>query len=563
MSELQHRSQHVRVATRREEPKRGWPTNHDQPGKRADLTKRVRDTIQGRQLFSQGQSILVGVSGGMDSMVLLQTLYALAKPNGWKLKVAHLNHRLRERSSDADERLVRRACKELRLPVFVERADVRRLAKREKLSIEMAARKARHEFFARVAAKERISSIALAHHADDQVELFFIRLLRGSGGEGLAGMKWRAPLPIAKGVEIVRPLLGESKAALREDAVAHNIKFREDATNASLDILRNRIRHELLPLLRERYQPALNEVISRLMGIVGEEAELAKAMAEEWMRETVCFDNTRQNHGNAGLRTVRSPSSSPSRRESVQPPKKPSKPSLAGQSFSRLPIAVQRRCLQMQLLAEGVSPDFELIEHLRLKPESAICVEGPGTSARSLIRGLDGLVRWRTTGTTGTIKFNDRNRELSLLPNVKRGNIQPGDPDRGRRERRLNGPSDSAGKTTFEAVKLCWKVETKAGRELPKRRTGTEYFDADKVGSKVILRHWRRGDRFQPMGMGKSVKLQDLFVNQKVPQALRHTLLVAESEKGEIFWVEGLRISERFQLTKGTKRRLQWQWRRD
>lgn len=558
MSEPQHRPQHARVAPRRGERRldRRLPTC--QSNTRADVLKRVYKTIQARQLFSRGESILVGVSGGMDSMVLLHILFHLAKLNGWKLKVAHLNHRLRGRSSDADERLVRRTCKELGLPAFVERADVRRLATREKLSIEMAARKARHEFFARSAAKNEISSVALAHHADDQVELFFIRLLRGSGGEGLAGMKWRAPFPIAKGVEIVRPLLGESKAALREYAVANTIEFREDATNASLDILRNRIRHELLPLLRERYQPALNEVVSRLMGIIGEEAELAKAMAEEWIRDTGCFDNTRQNHGNTGLRTVRSPSSSPSGRGNIQPPKKTG---LAVQSFSHLPKAVQRRCLQMQLLAEGVSPDFELIEHLRLKPEIAICVQGPGTSARSLIRGLDGLVRWRTTGT---IKFDDRYREVSLLPNVNRGNMEPGeDPDRGRRERRLNGPGDSAGTTTFEAVKLCWKVESKAGKDLPKRRTGMEYFDADQVGSKVILRHWRRGDRFQPMGMGKSVKLQDLFVNQKVPQALRHTLLVAESEKGEIFWVEGLRISERFQLTKGTKRRLQWQWRRD
>jgi tRNA(Ile)-lysidine synthase len=83
------------------------------------------------------------------------------------------------------------------------------------------------------------------------------------------------------------------------------------------------------------------------------------------------------------------------------------------------------------------------------------------------------------------------------------------------------------------------------------------------VGSKVILRHWRKGDRFQPIGMSGAVKLQDLFVNQKVARALRHQLVVAESEKGDIFWVEGLRISERFQLTKSTKRRLQWQWRRD
>jgi tRNA(Ile)-lysidine synthase len=98
---------------------------------------------------------------------------------------------------------------------------------------------------------------------------------------------------------------------------------------------------------------------------------------------------------------------------------------------------------------------------------------------------------------------------------------------------------------------------------LPKRRPDTEYFDAGLVGSKVILRHRQPGDRFQPIGMPTDVKLQDLFVNQKVPRVLRDKLVVAETEKGQIFWVESLRISERFQLTKTTKRRLQWQWRRD
>jgi tRNA(Ile)-lysidine synthetase-like protein len=91
----------------------------------------------------------------------------------------------------------------------------------------------------------------------------------------------------------------------------------------------------------------------------------------------------------------------------------------------------------------------------------------------------------------------------------------------------------------------------------------TEYFDAESVGSKVILRHWRKGDCFQPIGMPCPVKLQDLFVNQKVPRPLRHKLVLAATEEGEIFWVERLRIAERFQLTKGTKRRLQWRWSRD
>jgi len=468
-------------------------------GQRPDLLERVKKMIRVRRLFRRGQAILVAVSGGLDSTALLHVLHGLAPANGWRLSVAHLNHRLRGRSSDADERLVSSICEKLALPVYVERADVRRIAREQKISIEMAARKSRHEFLARVAAKEKISTIALAHHADDQVELFFIRLFRGSGGEGLAGMKWRNDFPGAKGIEIVRPLLGEPKSALCEFARANKVRFREDATNASLDILRNRIRHQLLPLLRRNYQPALNKVVLRLMDILAEEADLARVMAEDWIRPA----------GRTKYRKL-------------------------NLQFPDLPVAVQRRCLQMQLLAEGISPDFELIEKLRLNPDKGVSIEQPGSSRRTVLRDSSGSVRWQTSEA---IQFDSESRKLSLR--------------------------DATGQTTFDGIGILWQNQHKPGLKRPKLRQHTEYFDAKLVGSEVILRHWRQGDRFQPIGMRAAVKLQDLFINQKVPRALRHQLVVATTEKGEIFWVEGLRISERFQLTKQTKRRLQWRWSRD
>src|SRR5580700_4485946 len=140
-------------------------------------------------------------------MVLLEMMRRLASSRGWHLSVAHFNHRLRGRSSDADERLVRRTADKLQLPMVAASGDVRQFARTNKLSLEMAARKLRHEFLARAAARSKISEIALAHHADDQLELFFLRLLRGGGGEGLAGMKWRSPSPGNTKITLVRPLL--------------------------------------------------------------------------------------------------------------------------------------------------------------------------------------------------------------------------------------------------------------------------------------------------------------------------------------------------------------------
>ena len=180
-------------------------------------------------------------------------------------------------SSSAEPRL------QLKLPFVVARADVRKFTEKSKLSIEMAARKLRHEFLARVARERRISVVTLAHHADDQVELFFLRVLRGAGGEGLAGMKWRSPSPVDGRITLVRPLLDVTRAELREFARENRIRFREDATNARLDLPRNRVRNELLPLLRRRYQPALTRTILRLMEIVGAEAEVVGEMAQQWL----------------------------------------------------------------------------------------------------------------------------------------------------------------------------------------------------------------------------------------------------------------------------------------
>src|SRR5580765_1600927 len=148
------------------------------------LLLHVEQTIRVRRIFRSGERMLVAVSGGVDSMVLLQLLHTLALKFHWKLAVAHFNHQLRGRSSDADERLVRTAAKELQLPFLTERGEVKAHAGRTGQSIEMAARELRHEFLTRSPRRLKCGCIALAHHQGDQVELFFLRLLRGSGGEG-------------------------------------------------------------------------------------------------------------------------------------------------------------------------------------------------------------------------------------------------------------------------------------------------------------------------------------------------------------------------------------------
>ena len=422
-------------------------------------------------------------------MILLHLLHRFSDARDWKLVVAHFNHQLRGRQSDSDERFVQRAATALDLKVVSGGGDVKAFQQKHKISLEMAARKMRHDFLARTARQWDITTIALGHHADDQVELFFLRLLRGSGGTGLAGMEWKTQSSSDPEVTLVRPLLGQAKRDLESFAKREQVPFRKDSTNDLLEILRNRIRHELVPLLVRDYQPALLKTTLRSMDVLGANADCVTQFSQQWLQKE------RRPH------------------------------------FDRLPVAVQRESLHLQLMRLPIETGFDLIERLRCSPEHNISV-----NANSVVfRDHAGRIHHKEIIPCD---FNTNQAILDL--------------------------SERHGKTVFETMEVMWRIGLREGpyRDIPKRGASCEHFDADKVGSVIILRHWQPGDRFRPIGLKSAVKLQDLFMNQKVPRPKRHKIVVGATTQNEVFWVEGLRISESFKLDKGTLRSLKWKWRR-
>jgi tRNA(Ile)-lysidine synthase len=232
-----------------------------------DLPQQIAAVIGAKKLFRDGQKIFVAVSGGLDSMALLALLHSLAPARGWQLTVAHFNHQLRGKAGDADERLVRKTAKSLGLPDGCRRAGpVRQHARRRGWSVEMAARELRHTFLAQAASeKRRVLQWPWPIMPMTRSKLSSCACLRGAGSRGLGGMNWIAPSPADPGILLVRPLLECHKSDLESFAQAHRIPFSEDETNAGLNILRNRVRHELLPLLRKNYQPALDRCVLRMM----------------------------------------------------------------------------------------------------------------------------------------------------------------------------------------------------------------------------------------------------------------------------------------------------------
>lgn len=237
------------------------------------LPARLARIIREQRLFAPGDTIIVALSGGADSTALLDLLSRLPGFSP-RLVAAHLNHCLRGPESDRDEEFVRSLAEQYHIPLECRRVDVKEHSRKERLNLEDAGRRARIGFLSELRESWHATAVAMAHHADDQAETVLMRLLRGAGPGGLAGMPYR------NGREFIRPLLGVTRAELAAYLAERGLAWREDASNQDTAFMRNRIRHELLPIL-EQYNPAIRERLAATAAVLSDEHNLLNQLTKD------------------------------------------------------------------------------------------------------------------------------------------------------------------------------------------------------------------------------------------------------------------------------------------
>ena len=464
---------------------------------RANKVQRTIAASLGRLGYTGKDFLLVvAVSGGPDSVALLHALVNLQKPLSLRLHVAHLNHNFREEAEE-DARFVAQMAQSLALPFTVQKADPITYQKEHRISsFEEAARQVRYHFLAEVARTNKAVAVVLGHTADDQAETVLMHLLRGSGVPGLAGMKELATLgsPLdEKGLTVLRPLLEVTKEKIREYCQLRGISFRDDPANLSMRFTRNRIRHLLLPALKE-YNPRIGEALVRLAGNVSLEQDFLEVeLAKVWSSVT-CIKEEQVVLNRQVLATLHPLIQSLVLRRAYQ--------ELVGDT---------RRLHQAHLKA--------MMGHIGAPPGKLL----------ELPRGL------RLLSTYTELLLGHNPHYPCPYPSLigQHSLLLPSSSSHAPDERKT---------TEFPG----WSVSIRAMSSPPESLGDdpfTGWFDASALRDGAWVRTRLPGDRFLPAGMDGEKKLQDFMVNAKVPQHWRDHIPLLTCQSG-IAWMVGYRIAE-------------------
>jgi len=461
--------------------------------KEKTLEQKVTSLIREHNLFSPGDKLVVAVSGGADSVCLLHILAQQRKALRLELHVAHLNHQLRGAESDSDASYVSALAHKLDVPATIERQDVAAYRDQKGGSLEEAAREMRYSFLAKVAHEIGALKVVVGHTRDDHIETILMHLLRGAGTAGLCGLQPCSALPYGENsgwLEVVRPLLNVTQQETLAYCQRYNLAPRSDSSNVSPTFLRNRIRLELMPMLRS-YNTNIDEALIRLAAIAGDDVsfieEQASLLWDELAKEkagAICLDINK---------------------------------------LIDLPHAIQRQVFRRAIKQfRGNLKDIEanhieaMIDFLSKPAGKRLCLP-------------DGL----TLSTEYShLVLASAQTSICPLPSL-----------RGTSDINIPGETDLPG----------WRVRA----DIIQKAVGDDNgliasFDLAKVGRELTVRRRRPGDRFQPLGMSQTKKLQDFMVDSRIPRPWRDRVPLVCSPK-QILWVVGWRIDDRVKATENTK----------
>jgi tRNA(Ile)-lysidine synthase len=495
-----------------------------------DILQSLRRFINKHELLERGSTVIVGVSGGPDSLCLLHALNVLAPEYDLRLHAAHLNHQLRGEEANADAIFVKSIARQWKLPYTIESRDVAAFAQEHKLSIEEAARQVRYGFLIEVAEQERSDTIAVAHNADDQTESVLMHFLRGSGMSGLRGMlpkseiadfrfsiaNFESKIENRKSkIFIVRPLLETPRSTIEEYCQQHNLQPRIDATNADTTYFRNRLRHELLPTL-ETYNPNIRSILRRTASVITAEYELLEAQVNlAW--DKICVEATDE------LITFH----------------------LA--NFREQLLAIRRSLLRRSI--QQLRLPLRDVDFVNIEDAIELIDRGHTGDQATLPQGLMLEI------TYDSITIADADEivlpDLPLLPvgTTKLLLAMPGTIKLPSSNWLIEVTYEQDFSKASEWPHITWKKDVPLGR----RPNFAAYFDADALSAPLEIRTRTSTDQFHPDGMPSPVGLKDWMINVKIPRVVRDRLpLILAND--QIAWVAGFRVGQPFIVHKETKR---------
>ena len=474
-----------------------------------DFVQQMHRLISQHNMIESDETVLVAVSGGADSLALLYGLHALHKQLNCRFHVVHLNHCLRP-DADADADFVQQHASLLGLPCTVRRAEVPRLVKEWKLSVEAAGRKARYQFYETVCTEVGATKVALGHHQDDTAETVLMNLIRGSGATGLKGI---APV---RDLKIIRPLVRFTRQQIEAFLTSVGVTPRHDATNTDRRYLRNRIRHELIPLLESNYNPNIKTGLSRTADVLGAESEYLHTTALAAFEACRISDTDKAAVPNSLV--------------------------LNRTQFRAYHVALQRRVLR-----QGVAEILGDMNDLYFVHYEAMLnlIEG---NAPNAALALPNSLRFRRV-YQHLVFEKCTSSELSLTGTSGS----------------FNYPLVVPGKTFITALKaeITTEVCDASSHETLALSAGKfeAMLDYEKLkeifaeASPLTVRNRRRGDRFQPYGMQGTKKIKDFLIDAKVPRSERDSipLLVCGDR---VLWLIGYTTCEPFKIESSTRQYL-------